>query len=235
MRKEEIDRIKELVVAQMMDSLGYLPGAFRLSAGVCLIIVSAVALIFLISRKKPSAMLVFRFAFRVIWLFTLMTYIYCVLQLTLLSRAPVPRYNYIDWAFLSRWFDNNAQKSFYIANIVMFIPFGILLPMAGKPTRHILVSFPVAAACSIGIEAVQLKYHLGACQLDDVLLNSLGFLAGFLVYLVVADVYCFFCGMAKAGWKIWSVWKRSFLYRRFPNEFTPLRNEGLRKEKKLPK
>lgn len=205
MGKEEIDRIKELVVAQMIDSLGYLPEAFRLSAGVCLVIVSAVALFSLISRKKPSAMLAFRFAFRVIWLFTLMTYIYCVLQLTILSRAPVPRYDHIDWVLLSKWFDNNAQKSFYIANIVMFIPFGILLPMLGKPLRHILIAAPVAAACSIGIEAAQLKYHLGACQLDDVLLNSFGFLMGFLVYLALADICGFLFAIAK------------FIYRHLPS------------------
>lgn len=42
MKKEELDRIKELVVTQMIDSLGYLLEAFQLSAGVCLVIVSAV-------------------------------------------------------------------------------------------------------------------------------------------------------------------------------------------------
>lgn len=197
MKKEELDKIKELVVAQMIDSLGYLPEAFRLSAGVCLVIVSAVALFSLISHKKPSAMLAFRFAFRVIWLFTLTTYIYCVLQLTILSRTPVLWYDHIDWMFLSRWFDNNEQKAFYIANIVMFIPFGILLPMSGKPMRHILIAAPVATACSIGIEAAQLKYHLGACQLDDVLLNTFGFLMGFLIYLALADIYGFLSAIAK--------------------------------------
>lgn len=41
--KEELERIKELVVAQMIDLLGYLPEAFRLSAGVLLVIFSATA------------------------------------------------------------------------------------------------------------------------------------------------------------------------------------------------
>ena len=109
----------------------------------------------------------------------------------------MPHYDHIDWVFLSRWFDNNEQKAFYIANIVMFFPLGILLPMAGKPMRHILIAAPVATACSIGIEAVQLKYHLGACQLDDVLLNSFGFLMGFLVYLALADVYGLLSAIAK--------------------------------------
>ena len=52
MRKEEIDRIKELVTAQMIDSLGYLPGAFRLSSEVCLVIISVAALFFSGSLQK---------------------------------------------------------------------------------------------------------------------------------------------------------------------------------------
>lgn len=197
MRKEEISRIKELVTAQIIDSLGYLPDAFKWSAGACLIVVLTCAAFFLVNHKKPSVISTFRFALRLIWLFTFVTYSYCVLQLTILSRTPVPRYGRIDWVFLSRWFDNNEQKAFYIANIVMFIPFGVLLPMSGKPMRHILIAAPIATACSIGIEAVQLKYRLGACQLDDVLLNSLGFLIGFLVYLALADVYGLLSAIAK--------------------------------------
>lgn len=204
MRKEEVNRIRELVVAQMVDSLGYLADAFKWSGGACLIIASASVLFSLFSHKKLSITLVFRSVLRNIWLFAFITYIYCVLQITLLSRTPVPQHDHIDWVFLSRWFDSNEQKSFYIANILMFIPFGILLPMAGTVTRHILVSFSIAVACSIGIEAVQLKYHLGACQLDDVLLNSFGFLMGFWVYLSVVDVGCFLYSVVKNGRRLFS-------------------------------
>lgn len=63
--------------------------------------------------------------------------------------------------------------------------------------QHIIIAAPVATICSIGIEAVQLKYHLGACQLDDVLLNSFGFLIGFLVYLALADIYELLSAIAK--------------------------------------
>ncbi len=204
MRKEEISRIRDLVTAQIIESLGYLPDALKWSAGACLIVVLTSAAFFLASRKKPSAISVFQFVLRIIWLFAFVTYSYCVLQLTILSRTPVPWYDHVDWVFLSRWFDNNEQKSFYLANIVMFIPLGILLPMIGKPMRHILIAAPVAAACSIGIEAVQLKYHLGACQLDDVLLNTFGFLMGFLVYLALSDIYGLLSVIAK------------FIYRHLP-------------------
>lgn len=197
MRKEEINRIRELVSAQIIESLGYLPTAFRLAAAVCFITVLLALSAYLTFRKKLTVTTVVQFALRIIWLFTFVTYSYCVLQLTILSRTPIPRYDHIDWIFLSRWFDSNEQKAFYIANIVMFIPLGILLPMAGRPMQHIIIAAPVATICSIGIEAVQLKYHLGACQLDDVLLNSFGFLIGFLVYLALADIYELLSAIAK--------------------------------------
>lgn len=192
-----MDTILKLVISQLKDTCLYLPAAFRLAAAVCSAAAIAMLSVCLAFHKKFTAIFLFQFALRLIWLFTFVTYSYCVLQLTILSRTPVPRYNYIDWVFLSRWFDNNEQKAFYIANIVMFFPLGVLLPMAGKPMRHILIAAPIATACSIGIEAVQLKYHLGACQLDDVLLNSLGFLIGFLVYLALADIYGLLSAIAK--------------------------------------
>lgn len=64
----------------------------------------------------------------------------------------------------------------------MFIPFGTLFPMFGKFFSHILVALPVAAACSICIEALQLKYQLGFCQIDDVAANPVGFLIGYLIF-----------------------------------------------------
>lgn len=203
-----MDTILELVIFQIKEACMYLPAAFRLAAAVCSAVALAGLSVCLGFRKKPAVTFIFRFVLYVIWLFAFVIYGYCVLQLTILSRTPVPWYDHVDWVFLSRWFDNNEQKAFYIANVVMFIPFGILLPMLGKPMRHILIAAPVAVACSIGIEAAQLKYHLGACQLDDVLLNSFGFLIGFLVYLALADLYGLLSVIAK------------FIYRHLPGTKT---------------
>lgn len=196
-RVKKMNTILELVIFQIKEACMYLPTAFRLATAVCFAAALARLSVCLSFHQKLTVTFVFRFLVCVIWLFTFVTYSYCVLQLTIFSRTPAPRYGRIDWVFLSRWFDNNEQKAFYIANIVMFIPFGVLLPMSGKPMRHILIAAPIATACSIGIEAMQLKYRLGACQLDDVLLNSLGFLTGFLIYLALADVYGLLSAIAK--------------------------------------
>ncbi|MDE7432797.1 MAG: VanZ family protein [Lachnospiraceae bacterium] len=115
---------------------------------------------------------------------------YCVLQLTFFSREP-GNYGAVDWRFLVRWNENDAQKAFLLANIIMFIPFGVLLPMFGKTMSHILIALAFDLACSVSIEALQLKYQLGFCQLDDVVANSAGFLIGYLIFLAIRDVYLF--------------------------------------------
>ncbi|GEM_PF-4925810 len=197
MRTGVSSKITEQLILQLQDAVLYLPGGYKLAEEICCVIVIGSILLCLALHKKITRKFLFQILARIIIVFFLITYTYCVLQLTILSRIPLPRYNRIDWGFLSRWFESDAQKACYIANIVMFFPLGILLPMAGKPMRHILIAAPTATLCSIGIEAVQLKYHLGACQLDDVLLNSFGFLLGFLVYLALADIYGLLSAIAK--------------------------------------
>lgn len=197
MRTGISNKITEQLIFQLQDAVLYLPDGYRLAGEICFAIVIGSVILCLALHKKITGKFLFQTMLRIVLVFLLITYTYCVLQLTILSRVPLPKYNGIDWVFLSRWSESDAQKACYIANIVMFFPLGVLLPMAGKPMRHILVAAPVATICSIGIEAVQLKYHLGACQLDDVLLNSLGFLIGFLVYLALADIYGLLSAIAK--------------------------------------
>ena len=64
-----------------------------------------------------------------------------------------------------------------ILNIVLFIPFGFLLPFIWKKAtwwRVLLVGLLV----SIAIESLQYAFHLGCCDVDDLIHNSAGTLLG---------------------------------------------------------
>lgn len=68
-----------------------------------------------------------------------------------------------------------------LLNIVMFLPFGALLPVAFRRLRR----FPAAAlAClclTLAVETAQ--YFIGRCaDVDDVLLNALGGMAGYALF-----------------------------------------------------
>lgn len=178
--------ILELVIDQIDDALLYIPSgcvwALRIVLGIL-----AFGLIFKFGLHKNITIMFWQ---KLLLTFFFIIYVYCVLQLTILSRN-MGNFGGIDWRFLARWSENDAQKAFLIANIIMFIPYGILLPMVCKWTQHIMISLPIAMLSSIAIEAVQLKYQLGYCQLDDVVVNTVGFLIGFLIYLIIADIYSF--------------------------------------------
>lgn len=179
-----MSQVKELVIIQLKSALIYVPMGCVCAAGiVCLILAFCAVWKFCLHRKVVGF-----FWWRLLIGFLFTAYIYCVLQLTILSREP-GNYGGVDWRFLARWGESDDQKAFLLANIIMFIPFGVLAPMLGKAMGHILVLLPAALACSIGVEAMQLKYQLGFCQLDDVAANSAGCLIGFLIFLMLRDIY----------------------------------------------
>ena len=181
-----MSQVKTLVITQLNSAFAYLPTGCTYAAGItCSLLVLCAVLKFCLHKKVPRL-----FWWRLLVGFLFITYMYCVLQLTIFSREP-GNYGTVDWRFLVRWNENDAQKAFLLANIIMFIPFGVLLPMFGKTMNHILIVLPIALACSVCIEALQLKYQLGFCQLDDVVANSVGFLIGFFIFLAIWDVYLF--------------------------------------------
>ena len=101
-----------------------------------------------------------------------MAYFYCVMEMTLLSRRP-GNYGGIDWRILAKWKESDWEKAFFISNVLMFVPFGFLLPMLAKPLRNVFATFPIGMFTSVVIEGIQLWFQLGYCQLlDDMSINS---------------------------------------------------------------
>ena len=181
-----MSHVKTLVIMQLKSAFAYLPTGCTYAAGItCSLLVLCAVWKFNLHKKVPRI-----FWWRLLVGFLFITYMFCVLQLTIFSREP-GNYGEVDWRCLVRWNENDAQKAFLLANIIMFIPFGVLFPLYGKTMSHILIGLLVALACSVSIEALQLKYQLGFCQLDDVVANSTGFLIGYLIFLAIRDVYLF--------------------------------------------
>jgi len=78
-----------------------------------------------------------------------------------------------------------------MGNFVMLLPLGIYLPLLYRKLRKatgffavLLISFLV----SVGIEILQLATSYRSTDIDDVILNTLGACAGFLVYLLIKSI-----------------------------------------------
>lgn len=67
-------------------------------------------------------------------------------------------------------------------NIILFVPFGVLLPLAFRVERLTIV---YGCAASILAEIIQLAFAMGAADIDDVILNTLGAVIGYVAYRII--------------------------------------------------
>jgi glycopeptide antibiotics resistance protein len=86
-----------------------------------------------------------------------------------------------------------------VGNILLFIPFGLLVPFVYTGLKSLWRVLAAAAGISAGIEMIQLVGTLmGAARstdVDDVLLNVFGAGAGYLVFLFLRAVHLAFSGL----------------------------------------
>lgn len=82
-----------------------------------------------------------------------------------------------------------------ILNVLLFVPLGALLPFLFprqlRDTNIIAGSIIVCAvgcACSCAIELAQWRFSLGLFEFDDILNNTLGAFAGYLLYRVLTGL-----------------------------------------------
>ena len=67
-------------------------------------------------------------------------------------------------------------------NIILFVPFGILLPLAFRVERLTIV---YGFAESVFVEIIHLAFAMGAADIDDVILNTLGAVIGYIAYRII--------------------------------------------------
>ena len=69
-----------------------------------------------------------------------------------------------------------------VGNVVMFIPLGLFLPALWPGLRRLGRFVLTVAAAIIAVELLQFLFRLGACDIDDLLLNLVGAALGFGVF-----------------------------------------------------
>ena len=89
------------------------------------------------------------------------------------SQEPGSR-KQIDLDLFGTWGQTAMAHAYFIVDIIMFIPFGLLAPMVFKRMRNVRFCVLIGFLCSCGIEISQLVTQRGFCQLDDVVTNTMG-------------------------------------------------------------
>lgn len=98
------------------------------------------------------------------------------------------RYNMVPFKEIKRFVLNartlgiRAVVLNVLGNIVVFIPLGYFIPRVLKDNPGAIVSVLLCMEFSLAVELVQLISKKGCCDVDDVILNTLGGLMGYIVY-----------------------------------------------------
>lgn len=127
----------------------------------------------------------------VIWV-VFVLYLVLLLKLLLFSRAPGSErsLNLTPFATISDYLlsDSAAVKRFaignVIGNVVAFVPLGAFLSLLRRRIGN-WTNLLIVACASVAVEIVQAVFGLGASDIDDVILNTLGGLVGILFFALL--------------------------------------------------
>ncbi len=72
-----------------------------------------------------------------------------------------------------------------VGNVAAFVPCGFFLPIVSRRGRKWYNNIMICFGFSLCIESVQLVFKVGSFDVDDLLLNTVGGIMGYLFYRVV--------------------------------------------------
>lgn len=76
-----------------------------------------------------------------------------------------------------------------VGNVVAFMPFGTFFSIYSKRCRKFLYTAFYSMEISLLVELLQLVFKVGSFDVDDILLNTLGGVLGYLAYMVCEKIY----------------------------------------------
>ncbi len=99
------------------------------------------------------------------------------------------RYNLVPLKEIERFWKYRRElgiHSFYnlVGNVLIFIPAGFFIPILWKNKRGFLFTVCIAFEMSLLVELIQLITRVGSFDVDDLLLNTLGAIVGYLLLKV---------------------------------------------------
>ncbi|OEH91117.1 VanZ family protein [Bacillus solimangrovi] len=97
-------------------------------------------------------------------------------------------YNLVPFREINRYVHHfegitiHALTDNLIGNILAFVPMGFLLPLLFSRLRSFITIVVLSCLFSVIVELTQFVYRVGALDVDDVILNTLGGACGYVVF-----------------------------------------------------
>ena len=98
-------------------------------------------------------------------------------------------YNLVLFKEIKRFWNYREQLGAFatvtnlFGNVLIFLPFGFFMPMASKHRSFLSTSF-YSLALSLIVEISQLFMKVGCFDVDDLLLNTIGGMLGYIVFSI---------------------------------------------------
>lgn len=120
-------------------------------------------------------------------IFIFSVYIAAIVYITILSRPPGSR-DEVDLILFETLGNTVRSRSYVFENILLFIPFGILLPLVNGKLRKFSYCIIIGFLFSLMIEVVQMITKRGYFQLDDIMTNVLGTVIGYTLCWIIVSL-----------------------------------------------
>ena len=170
--------IISLVLKDLTETFLYVPKAALFGFIVIVLLMTLKSLSFYL--KKWS----FMSNYQIVAAGTFISYIYIVLMISYFSR-PAGSRNEVNLVLLETWRNSAQSRAYVVENIIMMIPFGLLLPAFFKPSGNFFCCIPLGFMFSVCLEYSQFLSKRGYMQTDDVVMNVIGTAIGYLVFLLL--------------------------------------------------
>ena len=116
-----------------------------------------------------------------------------------LGRVPSDEYKYslVPFKEIRRYLRyGRAIGGYYVmlnllGNIVCFMPFGFVLPVISRNQRKFWKITLLSFLTSLLVELIQLVSKVGSCDVDDMLLNTLGGMTGYVLFRIFHRILFF--------------------------------------------
>lgn len=99
-------------------------------------------------------------------------------------------YNLILFKEITRFWENRELLGYYtvflnlVGNVAGFIPFGLIPPILSKKYRSVLKMALLSFEFSLAVEILQLVLKVGCFDVDDMFLNTIGGILGYLIFSI---------------------------------------------------
>lgn len=104
------------------------------------------------------------------------------------ANAFPPRINLLPFVYMTDYPSTGEILLNFVGNTFMFLPLGIVWPVVFRQLNTHRKVILAGISASLLIEILQLPFFDRVSDIDDLILNSLGFLMGYGIYLLVQAV-----------------------------------------------